>query len=155
MVRRLTKVEWAGERDFHRLLAKVFRIHAKLAFGALAKYGITQGQPRILHYLTLHDGCIQRDISADNDLEPSTVTDILSIMEKSGLVRRESSSEDRRVSRVYIAPKGRRAFERAEAAFHAVEEQSFRGFSPQEKELAMRFLGRIYDNLKGQQAGGA
>ena len=136
--------------EFHRLLAKVFRLHGKTVFGRLAPYGITQGQPRLLHYLLAHDGSSQRDISADNDLEPATVSNILSVMEKAGLVRRESDADDRRITRVFITAKGRKAYDRAEAAFRAVEDSCFSGFSPEEKAAFMDSLERIYDRLRAE-----
>ena len=76
------------------------------------------------------------------------MTNLLSPMEKTGLIRREGSEEDRRILRVYITPKGRKAFERSEAAFSAVEDQCFRGFSPHEKAEAIAYLKRINANLK-------
>jgi len=150
MIRRLTIDGSASGGEFHRLLAKVFRLHGKTVFGRLAPYGITQGQPRLLHYLIAHDGAIQRDISADNDLEPATVSNILSVMEKAGLVRRGSDPDDRRITRIFITAKGRRAYDRAEAAFREVETSCFDGFSAAEKADFMRCLERIYDRLKAE-----
>lgn len=69
-------------------------------------------------------------------------------MEKSGFVRRRRSSEDRRVLAVYITARGRKAYEKSEQAFAAVEESCFVGFSAQEKSQALLFLERIYGNLK-------
>ena len=69
-------------------------------------------------------------------------------MEKAGLVRRESDAEDRRVARVFITAKGRKAHDRAETAFREVEVSCFAGFSPEEKAAFMDGLGRIYSNLR-------
>ena len=150
MVRRLTIKVPAPEGDFHRLFAKVFRLHGKTVFGRLAPQGITPGQPRLLHYLLSHDGSNQRDISADNDLEPATVSNILSVMEKAGLVRRGNDPDDRRVARIYLTAKGRKAHERAEAAFREVESSCFAGFSAAEKADFMGYLERIYERLKAE-----
>jgi MarR family transcriptional regulator, organic hydroperoxide resistance regulator len=136
------------KRPFHVLLVRAFRSHSKTAFGRLAPYGITPGQPRILRYLIDHEGCLQREIAADNDLEPATVTNALAVMERLGYVRRESAAGDRRAVKVGITAKGRRAFDRAQAEFAAVEEICFRGFSEKEKSRAMDYLARIYGNLK-------
>lgn len=152
MIRRLTINGSASEGEFHRLLAKVFRLHGKTVFGRLAPYGITQGQPRLLHYLLAHDGAIQRDISADNDLEPATVSNILSVMEKAGFVRRESDPADRRIARIFITAKGRKAYDRAEEAFREEEAACFAGFTREEKGEFMSYLGRIYDGLKAEGA---
>jgi DNA-binding MarR family transcriptional regulator len=154
MFRRLTMTEATPaampDGEFHRLLAKVFRLHGKTVFGRLAPYGITQGQPRLLHYLLAHDGAIQRDISSDNDLEPATVSNILSVMEKAGLVRRGKDPDDRRITRIYITAKGRKAYDRAEAAFREVEVSCFAGFSAAEKAEFLGNLERLYDRLRAE-----
>jgi DNA-binding MarR family transcriptional regulator len=95
----------------------------------------------------------QREIAADNDLEPATVTNALAVMERLGYVRRESAAGDRRAIKVGITAKGRRAFDRAQAEFAAVEEICFRGFSEKEKSQAMDYLARIYGNLKERGEG--
>jgi DNA-binding MarR family transcriptional regulator len=123
--------------EFHRLLAKSHRLHSKRSFTDLAKIGISHGQPRILHYLSSHD-----------DLEPATVTDILAVMEKAELVRRETDPDDRRALRVFLTKKGARIHTEVEEIFVAVEKECFRGFSRDEKQQTLRFLERIYDNLK-------
>jgi DNA-binding MarR family transcriptional regulator len=134
--------------EFHRLLAKSHRLHSKRSFTDLAKIGISHGQPRILHYLSSHDGCIQRTIAENFDLEPATVTDILAVMEKAELVRRETDPDDRRALRVFLTKKGARIHTEVEEIFVAVEKECFRGFSRDEKQQTLRFLERIYDNLK-------
>ena len=136
------------EGEFHRLLAKSHRLHSKLSFTDLAKIGISHGQPRILHFLSSNDGCIQRNIAENFDLEPATVTDILALMEKADLVRRENDPDDRRVLRVFLTKKGARIHTEVEAIFVTVEKECFRGFSKEEKQLTLRFLERIYANMK-------
>lgn len=134
--------------ELHRLLGRVYRIHHKCSDTRLSKFGITPGQPRMLNYLTHHDGCIQKDFSDNCDLEPATVTNILAVMEKSELVRRESDPNDRRVLHVFITEKGVQTHQKVEEVFAVLEQECFEGFSDQEKELSILFLNRIYANLK-------
>jgi DNA-binding MarR family transcriptional regulator len=117
----------------------------------MSGFGLSPGQPRILHYLSEHDGCIQKDIASFFDLEPASVTGVLAVMEKNGLVRREGDEGDRRVLRVYLTERGAEAQLCAEAAFAAIERACFKGFSASEKEAVIRSLDRIYDNLKGMR----
>ena len=133
------------------MLAKVFRLHAKRSFDQMSAFGVSQGQPRILHYLTEHDGCIQKDISSFFDLEPATVTNVLAVMEKAGFVRRESDGSDRRALRVYLTARGSEVHRRAETIFAEVEKTCFKGFSASEKERAILSLNRIYENMKEPQ----
>lgn len=134
--------------DLHKLLARVYRIHRKCSYTRLAQLDVTPGQPRLLDYLIQHDGCIQKDISTDCDLEPATVTNILIGMEKSDLIRRECDPNDRRSMHVYLTEKGMQTHKQVEAVFAQLEGDCFEGFSKDEKELSMQLMQRMYENLK-------
>lgn len=134
--------------EFHRLLARAHHLHVKVASVDLAKLDVTQGQPRLLHYLSENDGCIQKELCDRCDLEAATVTNILAAMEKAGTIKRESDPEDRRVQRVYLTAKGRQTDARVQEIFVAMEEDCFRGFTGQERERTLEYLDRIYANLK-------
>ena len=139
--------------ELHRLLAKVHRIHFKCSMHDLARIRITHGQPRILHHLVDHDGCAQKDLARQFDLEPATVTNILALMEGNGLVRRACDEADRRILRVFITAKGRKAHIQIEAVFAALEEEALKGFSGDDRQALRQLLGRLYENLKQVQAG--
>lgn len=142
----MTKKDKRGE--FHRLLARAHHLHVKVASADLAKIGVTQGQPRLLHYLSENDGCIQKDICDRCDLEAATVTNILAAMEKAGAITRESDPEDRRVLRVYLTAKGRQTASRVLEIFATIEEECFRGFSERDRERTLEYLDRAYANMK-------
>lgn len=134
--------------ELHRLLARAHHLHVKVASVDLVKLGVTQGQPRLLHYLSEHDGCIQKDLCDQCDLEAATVTNILASMEKNGVIKRESDPEDRRVLRVYLTAKGRQTDARVQKIFVSMEEECFQGFSERERERTLEYLDRVYANLK-------
>ncbi len=134
--------------DLHKLLARVYRIHRKCSYTRLAQLDVTPGQPRLLDYLIQHDGCIQKDISIDCDLEPATVTNILAGMEKAALIRRASDPNDRRSTHVFLTERGRQTHQQVEAVFAQLEGECFEGFSKEEKELSMQLMQRMYENLK-------
>ena len=134
--------------ELNHLVCRVSREHYRRSFTELAKYGVTQGQPRILRYLRENDGCIQRDLSEHCHLEPATVTNVLSGMEKAGFVIRRSSPEDRRIQRVFLTPEGESALRQVDKAHLEIERECFEGFTPEEKEQAAVYLGRMADNIR-------
>ena len=136
------------EGDLQKFLIRVHHLHRKSSSNEFSKLGITQGQPRILNFLVEHDGCNQKDLSDTFDLEPATITKSLELMEKSELVKREIDQIDRRNMRVFLTPKGKFAQEKVEETLITLEQESFEGFSDEEKEKLIGFLKRIYDNLK-------
>ncbi len=75
-------------------------------------YGVSAGQWPFLRALWREEGMTQRELSKRAVMrEPTTVT-ALNSLEKSGLVRRVPSKEDRRKVHVYLTPKGRRLKEK-------------------------------------------
>ncbi len=135
---------------FHKLLGGIFNAHRKYAGEGIAKNGLTRGQPMLLDMLMRYDGCNQKLIAEKCQLEPATITSILTLMEKSGLVERRTSKEDKRVMTVHLTQKGRDAHRRVSEVFLLEQEDiCFAGFSEQEREDAIAVLRRIYRNLTG------
>ena len=86
-----------ANRAFQRLLEK-----------RIASYGVARGQWYFLRVLWNEDGLSQRELSARvGMMEPTTVIALRS-MEKSGLIRRVRSTDDRRRSHVWLTSKAQR-----------------------------------------------
>ncbi|HYH03545.1 MAG TPA: MarR family transcriptional regulator [Bacillota bacterium] len=133
--------------DLNRLLARVSRVHYRRSFAEFAKFGITQGQPRILNFLVRNDGCIQRELCDSCHLEPATVTKLMANMEKAGLIERRNEPGNRKNLCVFLTAKGREAQQCVERVHAQIEQECFAGFSVAEKEQAAQLLQRIGDNL--------
>ena len=84
------------------------RIHRRIDKEA-AKYGLTSVQARILGFMArISDkrDIFQRDIEEEFDIRRSSVTSVLQLMEKNGLIKRESVSEDARLKKLILTEKG-------------------------------------------------
>jgi DNA-binding MarR family transcriptional regulator len=68
-------------------------------------------------------------------------------MEASGLVCREPDPVDKRISRVFLTPKGSDMLIRSREAADQIDQISFAGFSPEEQALMNGFLERVHTNL--------
>ncbi len=90
----------------------------------------------------------QKEIAEALGLKPPTVTVILRRMEKAGLLRRRTDTQDMRVLRVYLTEKGRALRKDVEEINKILEEECFAGFPLEEKALLRKFLIQIRDNLK-------
>lgn len=130
-----------------QLLAKISRLHSRVSFTEFSKIGITQGEPRILHYLNSHEGCIQRELCENCHLEPASVTNILAKMEHDGLVNRRYEPDSRRNLQVFLTPKGRESIQYVDQVQQLLEEECFSGFTCGEKEQVGLFMKRICSNL--------
>jgi hypothetical protein len=79
---------------------------------------------------------------------------MLQRMEWAGFVERRQDTEDQRVSRVYLTQTGRAIQEGLQQAEHQLEEETFAGFNPEEREQLRRFFLQIRDNLVKVSGGG-
>ncbi|MBQ5534522.1 MAG: MarR family transcriptional regulator, partial [Lachnospiraceae bacterium] len=77
----------------------------------LSSYGITHRQPRIMYYISMHEGCQQKDIARHCHVETATLSTVLSNMEKRGLIERRQSETDKRAYCIYPVEEARPVFE--------------------------------------------
>ncbi len=133
--------------ELNRLLGKLSRLHMQRAFTEFTKMGITQGQPRILRYLQAHEGCIQREICDNCHMKPATVTEVLEKMEDKKLIERQYEPGSRRNLQVFLTALGHEYLLNSEKVDQLLEDECFRGFTPEEEEQAFLCLQHIYNNL--------
>jgi DNA-binding MarR family transcriptional regulator len=68
-------------------------------------------------------------------------------MEKAGFVACRADPEDQRVSRVYLTDAGRAIQTEVEQVWSVLENETFAGFTLQERMLLRRFFLQIRENL--------
>lgn len=75
--------------DFHVGLIQLYSAHRKFSTDRFAELELTTGQPKVITVLSLHEGCMQKELARRCAVEPATITVLLASMEKKGLIRRE------------------------------------------------------------------
>lgn len=83
------------------------RVHRGLAASRLAAFGLYPGQEILLMELAGGDGRPQKQLAATLQVSHVTVAKMVARMEQAGLVRRQTSDHDRRVSLVFLTDRGR------------------------------------------------
>jgi len=125
-----------ANRAFQRLLEK-----------RIAPYGVARGQWYFLRVLWNEDGLSQRELSARvGTMEPTTVI-ALRTMEKSGLIRRVRSTDDRRRSHVWLTPKAQRLRTELLTLARGITDAAETGISGGELALFRRVIARMTANL--------
>ena len=125
-----------ANRAFQRLLEK-----------RIAPYGVARGQWYFLRVLWNEDGLSQRELSARvGTMEPTTVI-ALRTMEKSGLIRRVRSTDDRRRSHVWLTPKAQRLRTELLTLARGITDAAETGISRGELALFRRVITRMTANL--------
>ena len=125
-----------ANRAFQRLLEK-----------RIAPYGVARGQWYFLRVLWTEDGLSQRELSARvGTMEPTTVI-ALRTMEKSGLIRRVRSTDDKRRSHVWLTPKAQRLRNDLLAVARGITDAAEAGVDNDELALFRRVIARMTANL--------
>jgi len=135
-------IESAGYlvRDAHRAFQKLLEKR-------IAAHGISRGQWYFLRVLWIEDGLSQRELSGRvGMMEPTTVIALRS-MEKAGLIRRSRSSEDKRVTNVWLTAKAKRMREQMLLLARAINEVAGQGVSREEFDAFRRAITRMTENL--------
>src|SRR6476659_10531447 len=100
--------EFPPDESSGYLVRDAHRAFQRLLERRIAAYGVTRGQWYFRRALWTEDGLTQRELSARvGMMEPTTVIALRS-MEKSGLIRRVRSADDRRKTHVWLTPKAKR-----------------------------------------------
>jgi MarR family transcriptional regulator, organic hydroperoxide resistance regulator len=127
-------------RDAHRAFQRLLERR-------IAAYGVTRGQWYFLRVLWNEDGLTQRELSARvGMMEPTTVIALRS-MEKSGLIRRLRSTDDKRRSHVWLTTKARRMRKELLALARGITEEAEAGISRNDLLRFRRVIARMTANL--------
>jgi MarR family transcriptional regulator, organic hydroperoxide resistance regulator len=129
------------------LLARVCKAHRGGVGATLAELGLHVGQEMVLSHLWKKDGLTPSELAERLGVEPPTVTNTLSRMEKAGLLERCRDPGDARCTRVYLTDKGRQLREPVERRWEAVQKRAFAGITADEEALLRDLLVKIHGNL--------
>jgi DNA-binding MarR family transcriptional regulator len=125
-----------AHRAFQRLLEK-----------RIAPYGVTRGQWYFLRVLWNEDGLSQRELSARvGMMEPTTVIALRS-MERSGLIRRVRSTDDKRKAHVWLTPKAKRMRGKLLQVARTITDEAENGVVREDLAVLRCILPRLTANL--------
>lgn len=91
----------------------------------------------------------QRDIQQQFSIRRSTVTGILQLMEKNGLITRSSVERDARLKKLELTPKATELHERVGRSIRKMEEHLSQSLTSEEKAEFIRLCEKIRANLQG------
>jgi DNA-binding MarR family transcriptional regulator len=119
---------------------------------------ITPAQSAILFLLKRKNGQTMSELSQVLTLDNSTLTGLVDRLERSGFVKRNASTADRRASHVFITDKGGGEIERARAVINRVNEQIKADFTESEvesfKKILKSFFVRFGAHPRGEASDG-
>lgn len=87
--------------ELHVLLLRAFHHCNKRIVQRTSRLPLLPGQPKILEYVEENNGCIAKDICRGCVLDKSTMTSLLTRMEREGLLVKSGSPADRRAYHIF------------------------------------------------------
>ena len=99
----------------------------------------------VLSYLADRDGIPQQELGDICGVDANNLVLILNELEAAGFAERRRDPEDRRRHIVEITSTGRTAFERAERAREAVEDDVLAALDAEEREILRRLLAKALE----------
>lgn len=133
----------------HRLSATMKRVlDARVKSAGVDEVTLMHGW--IIKYLYEnrdHD-VYQKDIERHCCVGRSTVTNIIQLMEKKGLISREAVENDARLKKVVLTSKGLRNNEAIEEAITNMNREMVEGIDPEELEAFVRVTQKMLENIQ-------
>ena len=144
--------QYPTEQSVGYLLNKVLSSILAQADGQLARYRLTYAQWIPLYKLFKQDGCTPIAMARDLSMDPAALTRSLHRLEAKGLIRRERSTQDRRVVHLWLSDEGRAVAEHVPGVMAEVLNSHLQGFSHDEWQLLLRLLQRMLANGEALKA---
>ncbi|EOR27095.1 MULTISPECIES: MarR family transcriptional regulator [Clostridium] len=114
------------------------------------EYGISSMQAKILGFIS-HQApkrdIFQKTIEEEFDIRRSSVTSVLSLMEKNGLIKRISVCEDARLKKIILTDKGIEVHKSVHKEIEIVESIIFNSLKEEELELFNEILEKLTKNI--------
>ena len=114
------------------------------------EYSIGHAQIMTLLFIARNEGISQLDLSEQFNLDKSSITSQLKILEKNGYISRHTSENDARVLHLNITDKTREILEPLKMIFSSWTETLLDGFSEGERENVFYYLEKMLGNAKNK-----
>lgn len=102
-------------------------------------------------YDNRHRDVYQRDFESEFKIRRSTITNMVKLMEKNGLIVRVGVQNDARLKKIKLTEKAMQMQERISADIDALETKISAGITDEEKEVFINTLNKIKANLEADK----
>lgn len=130
-------------RDNPGMLLRAAYVSFRRAIQAhCSAWGVTSDQLVLLTVLSEEDGITQKELGARSYTDSSSLTEMVRLLEKTGLIRRRACGQDGRARRVYLTAKGRQTQARVFLS-HLELIRRLEPAGPEEARAVPAYLARV------------
>lgn len=112
---------------------------------------LTKVQLITLRILSQNDGQPQNNLAFITNRDKTSLTRLITTMEKKGLVKRTESKTDRRINHIFITAKGQNELEVAIPIIKKAIDVIQAGLSVDERRVTMKVLEKIRKNINAEE----
>lgn len=126
------------------------RIHKQMEVKRMENEGDITGMQRwAMGYLKEHlnENIYQKDIEREFKVSRATASNMLQVMERKGLIKRETVSHDARLKKISLTPKAKNMAQKAEEDVQEMEKQILAGFDEEQIAQLKSYLSQILENI--------
>jgi len=134
---------WETEDQIGALLKLVFSDMRREIERAIRPFGLTPQQGQCLRVLSLCPGSTHSELEHILWVEKSSITSLITGMEKKGWVVRRQHPEDARVKQIYLTDEGASLTEQTVRIVDQVKERLDQALSPEEKAILTMLLKKL------------
>jgi DNA-binding MarR family transcriptional regulator len=133
--------------NFGYTVADITRLFRRVFDRRSAQLGLTRAQWRALSRIERAQGATQAELAEDLDLEPIAVGRVIDRLEAAGFIERRADPGDRRVWRLFMAPKSAEVMVEMKQIAEVLRNEVLAGVSAKDLETTMRALATVKDTL--------
>ncbi|SEN00404.1 DNA-binding transcriptional regulator, MarR family [Mucilaginibacter gossypiicola] len=130
-----------------KLLVQICKLRRNKSNTLLATAGLHSGQDILLYHLSVEDGQTVSALVEKICIQHATISTMIDRMEAAALIRKEKDSLDKRVSRIYLMPKGKEALSQVVHIWNELEAVSLKGLTTDQHSLLAELLQLVLKNL--------
>lgn len=134
----------------NKIISVLYRYNQRYFTQKLAEHSLPLevGQVPTLIQIYRHPGITQEGISANAGIDKGTVAHVVKQLEKTGIVDRQTDTEDRRINHIFATDKGLECKEQIFGIIRELHQVLYRDFHEEEIQTAMSMLERMKNNIK-------
>lgn len=141
----MVKIE---EQDIGRSIHILSRLIKRRIDEAVSKYNVTSVQCAVMEFISHKEGDVfAKDIESKFSMRRATVAEILSLMEKNGLIKRLEYKEDGRLKKLILTQKALKIKKDINKEIEKFEIEIKQGFSEKELQEFVKLINKMSSNL--------
>lgn len=133
-------------KDYGKILRSIIANINNYISSQVEKYGIKQGQYEYFLLIYSSPGINQLELARLKNVGKASVTKALKILEEDGFIKRVTDENDRRNILCFITEKGEAIVDDLIIVKRNVEEELFKGFNEEDKDIFYEYLSLFHKN---------